>query len=235
MPQTKFNCKTCRRLVSIDSACCPFCNTPNEHYKGGKKQQPNETNAPQPTDVENQKTEADPMQQLKDSEQRHVQPERLKERSSKAADEEIDLETLENMYSRVPVKPAEHSPNMETASTMQDLSLTDADTDPAKKEDAFKTRSNSEETENTISSSGEVHRSPIDWEDEREKPETEYTEMFDEKGVYQANYDGYYNDTLPKIKNEIDRALANKERIILKGVFSVVAVVAIIVYLIITI
>lgn len=229
MPQTKYNCKTCRRLVSIESAFCPFCNTPNEHYKGNRKEDnPADAASLQP-DQEKQKPVSSPVQPKKVPSPKPSRETPVPEPISDDTAEEVSLESLEHMYSRVPVTPTTlERPNREDPPESDSESIFPQDEDPL---DA----NHSEEHENTISSSGEVHRSPIDWQDSTEKPETEYTEMFDEKGVYQANYDGYYNDTLPKIANEIDRALANREKIILKGIFSVVAVVAIIIYLIITV
>ena len=75
----------------------------------------------------------------------------------------------------------------------------------------------------------------IQWSDEVSPDTPDYAAMYDESGTYNPNYDGYYNDTLPKIADEIDSLLAGKEKTILKAVFSLDAIAAIIVYLILTI
>ncbi len=223
MPQTKFNCKGCRRLVSIESAFCPFCKTPNEHYKKMEA----------PTAAEPEKPAPAPVQPTENKTSDAVAAPSPSEPA--VPEEEIALESLQAMYKKVPVRQTVREP---AAKTGQDKKTTaPGHTDPAPDPEdtaADETDPSGEVSNNTISSSGEVHRSPIDWNDDRGKKEPEYTEMFDEKGEYLANYDGYYNDTLPKIKNEIDRTLANREKIILKGVFSVFAVIAIIIYLVIT-
>lgn len=143
-------------------------------------------------------------------------------RSSKA---EISVEEMADMYQgpiAVQAAPRE-APHPEQVTKAQDPQ-------PTVSEPALHTQDTS-----TISSAQESHRSKIAWDDERtmDQPET-YTEMFNEKGQYQANYDGYYNDTLPKIKDEIDRALAGKEKAILKGIFSILGIIAIIVFLVLT-
>ena len=58
--------------------------------------------------------------------------------------------------------------------------------------------------------------------------------MYDAAGTYNPNYDGYYNDTLPQIADEIDSLLAGKEKTVLKAVFSLTSIAAIIAYLILT-
>lgn len=86
-----------------------------------------------------------------------------------------------------------------------------------------------------ISSVEESHRAHIPWSDEKKQTSPcNFTDMFNENGIYQANYDGYYNDTLPKIQNEIDNILLGKEKTILKAVFSVVGIIAVIIYLVLT-
>ena len=87
----------------------------------------------------------------------------------------------------------------------------------------------------SLSSTEHKHRIPIKWTDEKEKPEPDYTKMYDENGNYNANYDNYYNDTLPRIQNEVDKLLKGKEKSIIKIVASIVGVIAIIVYLVLTI
>lgn len=78
-------------------------------------------------------------------------------------------------------------------------------------------------------------RSPINWTDEEKPAPVDYSNIYNEDGVYNPNYDGFYNDTLPKIQNEIDSLMAGREKTILKIVFGFVAIFGIIVYLILTI
>lgn len=85
-----------------------------------------------------------------------------------------------------------------------------------------------------LSSTGNSERVAINWSDEKVKATPDYTKMYDKNGNYNANFDGYYDDTLPRIQNEIDNLLKGKEKTILKIVCSVVGVIAVIIYLILT-
>lgn len=209
MPQSKYNCKKCRRLVSLTSPSCPFCNTPNPNYQQPMQAMPQSAATAQPKNVSSPsastKTDIpDPVNQ------------------------EISIEDMEALYhSPIPVRQDSIIP--ETDSIDQDDDGLEPEPDPT--EEAV----SGQET-NTISSGSEAHRSPIDWRDEKNRDTSgSYTEMFNENGIYQANYDGYYNDTLPKIQGEIDRILAGREKIFLKVVFTIIVIFAIIVYLILTI
>ena len=77
-------------------------------------------------------------------------------------------------------------------------------------------------------------RSKIQWSDETSHSTVDYASMYDAAGTYNPNYDVYYNDTLPQIADEIDSLLAGKEKIVLKAVFSLTSIAAIIAYLILT-
>lgn len=229
MPQTKFNCKGCRRLVSIESAFCPFCKTPNEHYI--RKQDSTAAASENASGPSRQDISAYPKPTPAGTQTGEDSP------ADDIQTEELSLESLESMYRRVPVKnDAVHEkeqPSSTATPLMEDNSFDEIV--PENKEPISGENRQDQTNDNIISSSGETHRIPIDWKDEKNRKEPEYTEMFNEKGEYQANYDGYYNDTLPKLQNEIDRALASKEKIILKGIFALVVIIAIIVYLVVTI
>lgn len=208
MPQSKYNCKKCRRLVSLTSPSCPFCNTPNPNYQQPMQAMPQSTATSQPQNARQPSAN-------------------VKTDMSDPVNQEISIEDMETLYhDPVPVK--QNSINKGTDGTDQDEGL-GPEPDPTVEAVAGR------ET-NTISSSSEAHRSPIDWRDEKNHDTpSSYTEMFNENGVYQANYDGYYNDTLPKIQGEIDRILAGREKTFLKVVFTIIVIFAIIIYLILTI
>lgn len=78
------------------------------------------------------------------------------------------------------------------------------------------------------------HRASIAWKDEQHEPVKEKNPITDERGNYNANHDGYYDDILPKINGEVDRILANRDKTIMKIIGALVGIAAIIVYLVIT-
>lgn len=87
----------------------------------------------------------------------------------------------------------------------------------------------------TISNSNHtIKREKIKWTDEADQNTASSEEMFNDQGIYNANYDGFYNDTLPKIADEVDNLLKSKEKAILKVAASIVGILAIIVYLTLT-
>lgn len=74
----------------------------------------------------------------------------------------------------------------------------------------------------------------ITWNDEKNKARKEKTPAYDENGIYNPNHDGYYDDILPRINDEVDRILINRQKSVLKVVAGIVAIFAIIAYLILT-
>lgn len=87
---------------------------------------------------------------------------------------------------------------------------------------------------NTLSSQT-VRKEKIDWEDEKEnQKETRTEEKIMPNGKYNANYDGFYDDIAPKIANEVDKILANREKLVLKIIGCVAAIFATIVYFVVT-
>lgn len=85
-----------------------------------------------------------------------------------------------------------------------------------------------------LSSTTTKNRESIAWTDEPVVESPDYSKMYDSNGVYNANFDHYYDDTIPAIQNEVDRLLKGRERTILKIIGSVVAIFAIICYLVLT-
>lgn len=85
-----------------------------------------------------------------------------------------------------------------------------------------------------LSTSTTKNRETITWTDDPPVETPDYSKMYDSNGVYNANFDHYYDDTIPAIQNEVDRLLKGREKTILKIIGSVVAIFAIICYLILT-
>ena len=77
-------------------------------------------------------------------------------------------------------------------------------------------------------------RERIEWTDEEPVDASNNEDMYDENGKYNPNYDHFYDDTKAKIQNELESLASGKEKAILKIVGGVVAVIAVIVYLILT-
>lgn len=197
MPQSKYNCVSCRRLVDIKQESCPFCNTPNPYLK---KVPQEETKKVQDTVGEDLFNDFDTADELT---AKPVQAplKRVSVESKTAAEESKD----EDDY----ILPKQtHAPASEKHAEPKDTA--------------------------SLSGQSDAHEK-IEWTDEK-KNERTYTskDMYDEKGKYDANYDGYYDDILPKISNEVDKILQNKEKTILKIIGSVVIIFGIIVYLVVT-
>lgn len=115
----------------------------------------------------------------------------------------------------------------------KDNNLSELDDEQLQDElDGFSEDDFSETDNSTITRNNK--RAKIPWSDEIRPDESHYGDMFDANGIYNANYDGFYNDTLPKITNEVDNLLKSKEKAILKVVASIVAIFAIIIYLVLT-
>ncbi len=201
MPQTKINCKTCRRLIGKDVPACPFCGTPNLYY-------------------EQEQEKKMPAQKGKKKESLSEQKKTSSFDMSAQNSKEISVEDIEALYN----EPLPIGSQTKTSGI------------PAPPEDTSESSSCNPEENAIISSVPDSHRAHIAWSDEAESKtsESDYTEMFNEKGVYQANYDGYYNDTLPKIQDEIDHIMAGREKTFLKAVFTIIGIVAVIVYLVLT-
>ena len=93
-------------------------------------------------------------------------------------------------------------------------------------------------TENDSSSGSDISldskRSKIDWSDEKKKETVDISKAYNDKGEYDPNYDGYYEDTKPRIENELDNLAVGRDKAIIKGVLTVAAIAGIIVYLILT-
>lgn len=213
MAQPKISCKNrnCRRVIGKDVPKCPFCGYPNSEYQAPTPKATAEAGNPSSSTKSPQSVDA--------------QTSDLNISSSG----EISINDLENMYHEpIAVQPVQTVQNKDVPIQEQDMDGNDAATTEQK-------QALSAQESSTISATQASHRSKISWDDEDPNKESgNFTEMFNEKGQYQANYDGYYNDTLPKIINEIDHVLVGKEKAILKAVTSVVAIFAIIIYLVLT-
>lgn len=196
MPQSKYNCVSCRRLVDIKLENCPFCNTPNPYLKKIPQEEPKKEPDTVGEDLFDDFDDADEIAE------NPVQPplKKVQVESNPAVDEPNEDEYILPKKSQTPQ-------NKKTT-----------------------------EPKDTASLSGQSnYHEKIEWTDEKKDNRT-YTskDMYDENGKYNANYDGYYDDILPKISNEVDKILQNKEKTILKIIGSVVIIFGIIVYLVVT-
>ena len=202
MPQTKYNCPSCRRLVDITSPCCPYCKTPNSLYK---KQQ--------------SASKDEPMKELE------------MEAADDVGEELFDTFNSDNTSSNRNKK--------DSHTNTQNVDSVDDDSDyilPKKKTNAASNSaaSSSKKTAEFLSSQSE-EREKIQWADEKNKSvASDPKDMSNTKGEYNANHDGYYDDILPKISDEVDKILLNKEKTILKIIGAVVIIFGIIVYLVVT-
>lgn len=211
MAQTKSNCanRNCRRLIGLDTPVCPFCNTPNPKYNP-PTQSSGAKHKPTAPDLEEQTSggPADP--------------------SPSPEDQEVSIDDLETLYRNpIPVQGPTTPPSGQSATQKEQHESQDLPEEDPEQLIPSQDR-------NTISSVQETNRSRIDWEDEKKESVEHFTEMFNDQGIYQANYDGYYNDTLPKLQGEADRALADRGKAIMKAIFTFIGIIAIIVYLVLT-
>lgn len=234
MAQTKFNCKTCHRLIDKQQAICPFCGSANPHFS----QSDNGSPKPETKKTASSSNTPAPEQSTEKVTQRRIPSVSIDEMESllncdvedftdgSNSDEEINKSVSGDFHNSQQVKnePDEYEEEYFAEST-----------DPESDDEAeTEEETDAEERDEEINSSASSRRSKINWTDEKPKPEPDYSKMYDQKNNYNANFDGYYNDTLPKIADEIDSLLAGKEKAILKIVFSIAAIFAIIVYLILT-
>lgn len=214
MAQTKCNCTNCRRLIDIHQETCPFCGTPNSKNKNSYN-----NNTPNPATVNR------PVQRMQNIS--------IEEMNSFLTDPEMeerieipDVENEKNIsVSNIDDEEYEEYIPSENTDTAEEDSKNLADTH-------IKENTTEDFTETLQSSS---KRKKILWTDEEVKEEPDYSKMYDDNGRYNANFDGYYNDTLPKIAHEIDHVLKGREKSVLKVIFAIVAIIAIILYLILTI
>ena len=223
MAQTKFNCTNCRRLIDLHLEKCPFCGTPNNNVKN-KSTTNNSARKPA--------SAARPVQRMQNIS--------VDEMNSLFTDEEIEEQIVipttepepptivsnidDEEYEEYVPTDIENEENEENEEDKEEKQVINKNNEKAKSTEEF--------TETLQATS---KRKKINWTDEERKEEPDYSKMYDENGRYNANFDGYYNDTLPKIANEIDHVLAGREKAILKAIFTIVAIIAIILYLILTI
>ena len=224
MAQTKCNCTNCRRLIDIHKDTCPFCGTPNPKS--------NNTTA-----------NSNPKPAAHNKAVQRMQNISIEEMNSLLADTEMeqieDMEVMEEI--EIPDMKEEQTKSINSIDDEEyEEYIPSENVDIYVDEDEETEHSKSIEKENdsedfteTLQSSSK--RKKIPWTDEEKKEEPDYSKMYDEKGRYNANFDGYYNDTLPKIANEIDHVLAGREKAVLKVIFGIVAIIAIILYLVLTI
>ena len=211
----KYCCPTCRRMVPISKEICPFCRTDN-------------------TDMIEKMSSSD-KKKYSDS------------KSSKCSDDEYEeynpeYEEYENY---VPDMQELEQHDIEMFVDDDDNDNDDDDDDELEEDNEdidnfiYEELNNEEYDDYDINNANDLqnassNREKIKWTDEKLKEKPDYTKMYDKDGKYNANYDGYYDDVLPRISNEVDHILAGKEKAILKVIFSIVAIFGIILYLVLT-
>ena len=214
MAQSKCNCPSCRRLIEIQLQFCPYCRNENPFYQPvqepAKIVEPAAAKTAQVTKPNVVQKQYEPISESEFDEADSDQADETTSAPSDDDSQEIYIEEPEDVE--------------------ESLSLEDEYSDPDELEDT----ENNDNGSNTNNINSKKSHSGIKWRDEKPKPDVDRSAMFDENGNYNANYDGYYNDTLPKIQNEVDRLLANKEKTILKVVACIVGIAGIIVYLVLT-
>lgn len=192
MPQTKFNCPSCRRLIPINSEYCPNCSkkiVSKAESENLKKDTPQKESSLVQEDI------------LLDEPEETVSETNVFQNSSKKIESEDIPDDLFD----------DESSN--------DLENFDFSEEPNKVD---------------ILSGNTEERSPIVWTDEEKKKEPDHTKMY-VNNQYNANFDGAYDDVLPKIQNEVENLLQGKEKTVMKIIFSIVGIIGVIIYLIITI
>lgn len=225
MAQTRYNCKNCRRLIKVGIDVCPYCGTVNNSEKIPQKTINNQTETIQ-------------------------QPRKNTSNNNKGV---INIDELDNEYEEY-VPSQENSDDVNASSSTdeqnendenssssfaQELEEYDDDednTDVVMESDDLSI-SESNYNENTETNDSDLHETKrtIKWKDEKKVQTPDYTKMYNDKGVYNANFDGYYDDVLPKIDGELDKIMINKDKTFIKVVFSIVAIIAIIIFLVLTV
>lgn len=240
----KCKCKKCKRTISVSDAFCPYCSSPNPlaaEQQTPLKAKPKQKE-PLKDDLEDFLSDTD----LDINEQDEVDADDLDEFSYEETEEEepdLDYEETESEEPEYE-EPDNDEPEYEEPD-LEDLDYQE-DYDEYENYEENYGGSNQNVTDdvnkgktrnvvNDINSKSRDGRTPINWTDEDPPEKKDFSKLYDENGVYNPNYDGFYNDTLPKIQNELDSLIAGREKTILKIVFGFVAIIGIIIYLILTI
>ena len=216
MSQTKFNCTSCRRLIPISSTFCPFCSSEVKFTPPVPKKPA--TNSQTLSDLSSQKKQ-----------------DKLEE-----VDFELNMEPISE--ESLIEKPRTQHNNATNQTMMQKKSAAEAlfeeELPPSKSKPIpvkvpEKTVNDTEIRTNENSKLSQIQEQKIKWKDEKEKPLPK-EDMY-KNGVYNPNYDGMYNDTLPRIEHELDNLKSGKEKMIFRIIFGFIAIFGIIVYLVLTI
>ena len=238
MANKKINCPVCRRSYDNTIEFCPYCSNPNPLLNSNKnlddtglsdKKRPEKPlpkikkPVPEPEPVEEDLDEYDTEDEYTpDDEDMEGSPD-----AQYDSEDESEYEDDED-YSEDDDDESEQEDDDDEEYDGEDGEY-DEDDDEEDFED------DEEETEETSSQLiNDEKRSPITWADEEKKEAPDMTKAFNEKGEYQPNFDGYYNDTKAKIEGEIESLTQGKEKAIIKVILGVAAVAAVIVYLVLT-
>lgn len=203
---TKIHCVKCRRNIDISSKFCPYCNSPQ----------------PQETITEQQSESNEKMQPIYDE----------VGNDDNSAFDALSLEAEFEDFGDDIIDPVNKEDLNDENDTPYRFSSLDPTETTSTADDPLEESSPSD-IPDTLQKT-QVHREKIPWNDETPKTPADVSDMYDAKGNYVSNYDHYYDDTVPKIADEVDRILANREKNILKIIGSIIAIFAVIVYLVIT-
>lgn len=211
MAQTKKNCPNCRRLIDIKATICPICQADCSSTSFPSK---------------SVQKRAIPIKQVHIEDINELIQGEVKEKEF-AQPDAVQSTAYTN-------KQDNSNSSTQWQNPKSNISSGSSNSDEPEFDEEIKEDTEPEEITASDMSDIKTNEGTIRWSDEPEKQEPDYSKAYDKNGVYQPNFDGYYNDTLPKIANEVDRLLAGKEKAILKVIVSLVGIVAIIVYLVIT-
>ena len=231
MANKKINCPVCRRSYDNSIEYCPYCSTPNplmtsniemddkkladktqkEKAKPAKKIIPAETHEDEidEYDTEDEYTPAEEDGFYSDDEVYEYHDDEDSFEEQYYDDEQADDENYE--YEDEDDSEYEYY-----------------------EEDDEENNNDYESDESSSQLINDTKRSRIDWSDEETPEAPDMTNAFNEKGEYQPNFDGYYNDTKAKIEGEIENLTQGKEKAIIRAILGVAAVAGVIVYLVLT-
>jgi len=205
MAQTKFNCPNCRRLVSVSAEYCPHCGNEVNFNTSNQKKNTSPNNTTKPSA---------PAPNIKKMEYEELPD--ITEEKEDFLEEEINIST----------------PPVSNQTETYSEAFSEQEDEPEIPYNDENSYNNNESL--SMANLNNDKRTPISWSDTEKKENVDISKAYI-NNKYEANYDGYYNDVLPKIQDEVDSLLKGKEKTILKIIFSIIGICGIIVYLVLTI
>lgn len=234
MAGKKISCSKCRRTYDNTIEFCPFCTSPNPLFS---KSAPGNKDADKPIKSST----------VKKVPKKEAVPEPEPEPEIDEYDIDDSYEEQETEYSEEDSSGAEGESYDDSEEAYEEYGeeyTSDDDAEYVDEEDvqfsesyddldSEEAASEEDETSHSMLTSNNK-RERIDWTDEEPTDTSNNSDMYDENGEYNPNYDHFYDDTKAKIQNELESLASGKEKAILKIVGGVVAVIAVIVYLVLT-